>query len=402
MLGATGLALLAQLGVGHQVVAEGVEGSHVGGVAEVEGGLPEGAAHQLKRGVHGAQVEGTQGGRIGGAQHAGLGEQGRQDAFVGHGFGHQQVFKQLVHVHGHVFHAAEVEHAQGAAVVGAHQEIAGVRVGVQLVQLVELELVEVPQRLAQLVTDFLAGIGGQKLFQVLARQPVHGENAGRGVFGVVGRKLQIIQPLALGCYFLAPAQLQGIVGFFEQAGFHFFQVGAHLGFAQAHYAQGNGFHEANVGLDAVGHAGVLHLHGQRLAVFLGKMHLPDAGRLPGFGLKGIEKLVGRFAECIAESLGYQGAGEGRGRVLGLGKLVGVGRGEHVFFHGQHLGHFQYRAFHFAQRAVELGGVGGVQVLGGRLGSHGLFGVVLYVIGAYVKAGFGEAGGTSHLGGWDVT
>ena len=189
-----------------------------------------------------------------------------------------------------------------------------------------------------------------------------------------------------------------VVGFFEQAGFHFLQVGAHLGFVQAHHAQGNGLHQADVGLDAVGHAGVLHLHGQRFAVLAGQVYLPDAGRLPRLGLKLIEELVGRLPERIPKGLHHQRAREGRGGVLGLGKLLGVGRGQHVFLHGQHLGHFQHRAFHLAQRAVELGRIGGVQVFGGRLGPHGLFGVVLDVVGAHVEAGFGEARGAGHLGG----
>ena len=49
----------------------------------------------------------------------------------------------------------------------------------QLVQGVELELVEVPEGLAKLVADLLRGLGGEKLLQVLAREPIHRKVTGR-------------------------------------------------------------------------------------------------------------------------------------------------------------------------------------------------------------------------------
>ena len=46
----------------------------------------------------------------------------------------------------------------------------------------------------------------------------------------------------------------------------------------------------DVGLDAGGHARVLHFYGQVVAILAGKVHLADAGRLPRRGLKLVEYL----------------------------------------------------------------------------------------------------------------
>ncbi len=315
MGGAAGVVDLLQLLVHAVVLAELVDGAHVIGVAEVEGLGLEGAREQLDGAgedidQNGALVRGVlrqeqaevleDGFHLGGVVEAAR----RQELEVGE-------VKRL----GQGLDAAKVQDAE--LVAGRDEEVARVRVGVELAQFVHLEVVEIPDGLADAVAQFRRRAGLGEAVQGLPVDPVHRDDALGGEFGVVARKHGVGQRARGFAESHRALQLQRVVGFFKEAFLDLGEEVLHLARAQVEEAGGEGLEQAQVREEAVGHAGVLDLDGKGLLAAGGAVHLPDGGGVDGVAREGVEDLVGSLAKGAAKGLHDQRVGQRRGRVLRL-------------------------------------------------------------------------------------
>lgn len=152
-----------------------------------------------------------------------------------------------------------------------------------------------------------------------------------------------------------------VVGLFEQACFDLGEVVGDVLFAEAEDLQGDGFDDTEVAAHGVGDAGVLDFDGEFLAGAGGDMDLADGGAVGGVGSEGVEEGFDGLIELAFEGAANEGPGKGRGGVLGLGELGGVGGGEKVFVDAQHLSEFERAAFEFAEAGVDGAGIAFIQV-----------------------------------------
>ena len=296
-------------------------------------------------------------------------------------------------------HAAEINHAHGA--VGAHQEIARMRVGVDFAQRMHLEIIEIPQGLPDGVAHLLRWVGFQEILHVQAVQPVHGQYPFAGKFGVVFREMQVRDVGAFGGDFLRTAQFQLVVRLLKQFGFHLVHVLVHVLFVEVHEPHGKWLDHFQIRTHTLRHARILHFHGQLPAVFGGAVYLPDGGRIGGFHVERIKQLLRRLAEIFHKRLDYQRPRQRRRTVLRHLELVGIGAWQQVAVHAHHLRHFQGTAFQLAQRVVDIRGVVAVQFIAREFGIKGFFGVMLDVIAAHLESGRDKLGGPLDFGGWNA-
>src|SRR5690606_9630172 len=86
-------------------------------------------------------------------------------------------------------HASEVDYSQ--LVIIRDNKIAGMRIGVHRPELVHLEMVEIPHRLAKDIFLSLRNTGLQRLAQRLPLKPVHGQYPLTTEFGIIMGKNHI-------------------------------------------------------------------------------------------------------------------------------------------------------------------------------------------------------------------
>ena len=128
------------------------------------------------------------------------------------------------------------------------------------------------------------------------------------------------------------------------------------------------------------------------------MHLSNGGRVEGFHLELVKKLLWRLSKIVAKSLDHQRPRERRSWILRHLKPIHVGAGQHAAVHAQHLRHFQGRAFEFAQRFVDVGGVFLVQFVARGFGVHQFLDVVFEVVTANFSPSFEKLRGTGNFWG----
>ncbi len=263
-----------------------------------------------------------------------------------------------------------------------------------------LIIVKIPERLPNLVPDLLRRVGEQKILHVESVQPIHRQDATGREFGVVLWKNKVGNVGAGFRNFHRALQLQIIISFFQQLGFHLAHVALDVVLVQAEQSHGHRLHHFEVGADAVGHTGVLNLDRQFVATFGRQVYLPDGSSVQGRHLKGVKELARSFAKIILEGLDHQRARQRRRGVLRHLEAVHVGAGQHVAVHAQHLGHFEGRTFQFAEGIVNIRGVIGVELFLGRAGIDQLLDVVFQVVAANLDARRDKFRGAGNFGGGD--
>ncbi len=381
------------------VFAEAIHALDKGAVAEVEAAMAEGAPKEFNG--TGADVEDVFAhfGRISRLENADVFEATFKQGRVFEDLAVEETEVFPIVNGGDLFGAAEVDYPKLAVF---DEEISRMRVGVEEVEGVDLVMVEVPESLADAVAFGLAG--GRGIGEFIERDaidPVEGKNAAGGVFGVVDGETNVDEMRGAAGEVDGALEFEGVIGFFEQAGFDFGDVGGDLAFFEAHDLQGNGFDEAEVGGEAFGDAGVLDFDGESAVAQGGFVNLADAGSVGGGLGEGVEEVGGRFAKFTAKGADNERVGEGRGGVLGLGKFFGVSGREEVFVDAEHLRELQRAAFEFAKGVEDAAGVLFVERGGVAAAAEGALAVVLEVIDADLGTGSGEGGDAGEFAAWDA-
>ena len=295
--------------------------------------------------------------------------------------------------------AAEVEH--GDVALSIDEEVAGMRVGVELLELVDLKVVEVPNRLG----DGVAA-GGISFFvgetvERPAVDPVHGEDAAIRELGVVAGEAQPGDAAGGGLREGDGAlDLKRVVRFLQQAAADLLKVGRDVGLSQAEHLECDGFHHSEIAVQAVGHAGILDLHGITVAVLGGAVDLADGGAVGGGLREGVKQFERLLAELAAEGADDERVRQRWGGVLGLGELRAEGGGEEIAVDAEHLRDLERAAFELGEGVVDGAGVCFVECGPVRTATDGAASVVPEVVDSDAGTGTRESGHAGGAGGGD--
>ncbi len=293
---------------------------------------------------------------------------GHQEARVLHGPAeplgivlHAQVLDHLDQrpqlVRGEVLDQAEIQEGDPAAPV--EQVVPRVRVAIEGVRLVQAAEDEAVDRLGGQVTLGLGPAGElgepRAVGQVAGHQPPGGQlghdpgHADRGVAGVVPGEHLLVPGF--------PAVVELLGDAFPQLGQQRVDVLHRRGDLE-HAAQQR--HVAQVGLDRLGDARVLHLDRDGPAVVGDRaVHLPDRGGRDGFRVPGGEGPLRRLAQLFRDDLRGQLRAHRRHAVLQPAQRPPGGGGQAVVDVAGHLAQLHQHALHRPQ--------GGRHVLGGLQG-----------------------------------
>lgn len=316
MRGATSTACLAQDGIGPALFAEVVNRAHESGITEIKELFAERPGEQLD----GRPDDGEHGQAeliiVSGLKDVEIFQGDDQGMVVVEQVGVEEAEVRAIESFIDLFGAAEIEGSEGLA---RNKEIAGMRVGMEQAEVMHLEVIKVPECLADPVAEILRSVGVRERVERFAVDPVHGQNFFRGKFFVVTGKAESGDGTTGAGDFEATPEFQGIIRFLQQARFDFANEPGHVTFLHAHDLESEWFDEGEVGAKTFRDAGVLDLYGEAMSVFGGEVNLTDRGSVSGLRGEGVEEIKRAATEFAAERPGDKRVREGRGGILGLGE-----------------------------------------------------------------------------------
>ena len=290
--------------------------------------------------------------------------------------------------------APEVQHPQFTF---PDKEISRMWVGMKKEQGVDLIVVKVPQRLANLIPLPLTRRAVGESIERLAIYPVQGEDAGRASVRIERGEPDMIQSGTGGREFLRTAQFHLVVRLLKQAGFDFLEVMGNIGFPQTQHLKGNGFDDPEVAGQAVSDAGILHFYRDVPTMQDGAMDLADAGSMSGVRGEGVKEGFDRLAKLPLDRAADERPGKGRRGILGLGELRRVGCRQKLLIHAEHLRQFERAALQLTEGLVDAAGVGSIQGIAGgsgarrSAGSDGALAIVFQIVHPHGSSGPGKSG-----------
>ena len=242
------------------------------GIPEVKGSFTEGTRQQL-------QPDHAEGGdrrdllgAILGQDHIEVAQGLPQECRVSLQPGIQEAELLPVKLPGDLLGAAEVEHPEFPLL---HEEIPGMRIGVEDQQVMHLMAVEIPQSLSDPVAFPLGGLPVGEAVERHPVDPVRSEDPARREFRMIRGEAHPLQ-MRRGLRQLdRPCQLVAVVGLFQQARLHLTEVGIHVGLPESEDAERDRLHDGKIAPEALGHAGILDLDRILAALVACAMHLAD-------------------------------------------------------------------------------------------------------------------------------
>ena len=106
-------------------------------------------------------------------------------------------------------------------------------------------------------------------------------------------------------------ELQGVIGFFGQLFFNFFEEFFSVLTFEVKHPRGDRFDQSKVRTDAVGYAWILNLYGEFFALLRGQVNLADTGRVDRFCRKGVKKILGILPKVFLDYFSHQRPRQGR-------------------------------------------------------------------------------------------
>ena len=149
------------------------------------------------------------------------------------------------------------------------------RICVELLEAMHLEVAEVPQGLPNLVTLLLRTLFTIILIKMEPIDPIHGQDPLRTHLVMIARKAYILEMARLLDKFLTTLQLQCVICLLCQSLLNLVQIRIDRLRLQIHETHRKGAHNLEIRVQTVRHARILHLDRILSPLFLRLVHLPD-------------------------------------------------------------------------------------------------------------------------------